>query len=240
MGVTKTNITSNGGGATASISMAEGATAVTTVVATNSRNSLSYSISGGANAALFQIGSISGVLTFRVPSIAGVYAVTVSAQGRGGGTDTQALTVTVVGAVDTTLPVLSLPNGVQLADTTATLTVSTTEPAGRVYWIETTLATPPSKAQVKLGQKSDGALAPSFGSRAVVFSGAQTITAGGVPAGTRYAYFMHEDTSGNQSLVASSPSWVQTIATTGNWILASGTWNDAGVWDDTAAWKDSP
>ncbi len=134
---------------------------------------------------------------------------------------------------------LSLPNGVQLADTTATLTVSTTEGAGRVYWIETSLATPPSKAQVKAGQKSDGTLAPSFGSRAVTVDGAQTMTAGGVPSGTRYAYFMHEDTSGNQSLVASSPSWVQTIAAPGNWILASGTWNDAGVWDDTAAWKDS-
>src|SRR5262249_13745467 len=49
-------ITSNGGGATASVSVAENSTAVTTVTATDADgtlNALTYSISGGADAAKF-------------------------------------------------------------------------------------------------------------------------------------------------------------------------------------------
>ena len=59
-------ITSNGGGATASVSVAENSTAVTTVTATDadSTGTLSYSIAGGADSALFAINSTTGVLTF--------------------------------------------------------------------------------------------------------------------------------------------------------------------------------
>ena len=60
-------ITSNGAGAIASISIAENTTAVTTVTATDSdlpSQTLTYSISGGADSGLFTIGGSSGVLSF--------------------------------------------------------------------------------------------------------------------------------------------------------------------------------
>ena len=58
-------ITSNGGGATASISFPENGTAVTTVSATEPGTTLAYSIAGGADAASFNINSTSGALTFK-------------------------------------------------------------------------------------------------------------------------------------------------------------------------------
>lgn len=58
-------IVSNGGGNTASLSVAEGETAVTTVVATDSDSpALAYSITGGADATLFTIDAVTGALSF--------------------------------------------------------------------------------------------------------------------------------------------------------------------------------
>ena len=60
-------ITSNGGGASASINVAENATAVTTVTATDAdlpAQTLTYAISGGADQALFSIDPSTGVLRF--------------------------------------------------------------------------------------------------------------------------------------------------------------------------------
>ena len=59
-------ITSDGGGSTAAISIAENTTAVTTVTAddADAGDTLSYSISGGDDAALFSIDSKTGELTF--------------------------------------------------------------------------------------------------------------------------------------------------------------------------------
>jgi len=60
------SITSNGGGATAAPTIQENTTFVTTVVATDpdSGTTLTYSISGGADAARFQINSATGALSF--------------------------------------------------------------------------------------------------------------------------------------------------------------------------------
>src|SRR5207248_1874838 len=59
-------ITSNGGGATAAVSIAENTTAVTTVAATDpdAGQTLGYSITGGADAALFTINPTTGALSF--------------------------------------------------------------------------------------------------------------------------------------------------------------------------------
>jgi hypothetical protein len=103
-------ITSNGGGATAAVSVAENTTAVTTVTATDADAgaTLSYSITGGADAARFAISS-TGVLTFvaapnfEAPTDAGidnVYDVTVQVSD-GTTTDTQAIAVTVTNVDDT-------------------------------------------------------------------------------------------------------------------------------------------
>jgi len=115
-------ITSNGGGDTATISIAENTTAVTTVMATDpdAGQTLSYSISGGADAAKFTIGSLTGVLSFvtapnfELPTDAGgnnVYDVIVQASDGLGGIDTQALAVTVTDVVENAPPIPPVPPG---------------------------------------------------------------------------------------------------------------------------------
>lgn len=96
-------ITSNLGGATAAISVAENTTAVTTVTATDDAiDTVTYSLSG-TDASKFNIDAATGVLTFKTapnreaPTDVGgdnVYDVIVTATD-GGKTDTQAVAVTV-------------------------------------------------------------------------------------------------------------------------------------------------
>jgi Ca2+-binding RTX toxin-like protein len=101
-------ITSNGGGDSAAVSRPENATTVTTVTATelDAGQFLTYSISGGADAALFTIDPNTGVLSFvaapnfEAPTDAGannVYDVVVEVTD-GIAVDTQALAVTVTNA----------------------------------------------------------------------------------------------------------------------------------------------
>ena len=97
-------ITSNGGGSTASVSVPENSTAVTTVTATDVDSpSLSFSLAGGADAALFTVNANSGVLSFisapnfEAPTDANgdnQYVLVVQASD-GSSTTTQTLTVTV-------------------------------------------------------------------------------------------------------------------------------------------------
>jgi len=113
-------ITSNGAGATASISIAENTTAVTTVTATDGdlpAQTLTYTIVGGADSALFVINTSTGVLAFvsgrnreanTDVNLDGIYDVTVEASD-GTLTDTQSISVTItdvdefdVGAVSDT------------------------------------------------------------------------------------------------------------------------------------------
>ena len=99
-------IDSNGGGNTAAINVNEGNTAVTTVHATDSDStSLIYSISGGADQALFDIDALTGALTFHTAPNASqpqdanqdnIYEVTVAASD-GNSQDTQDLSITVLG-----------------------------------------------------------------------------------------------------------------------------------------------
>ena len=115
-------ITSNGGGDTAAVSIAENTTAVTTVTATDpdGGQTLSYSIVGGADAAKFTINATTGALAFvtapdfEAPTDAGannVYDVTVQVSDGSGGIDTQAIAVTVQNVTGATI------NGTNLADT---------------------------------------------------------------------------------------------------------------------------
>jgi hypothetical protein len=97
-------ITSNGGGDTAAISVSENISTVTMVSASDAENvALTYTITGGADAALFAIDAATGVLSFvttpdhEAPSDANgdnVYEVIVEASD-GSLVDTQAISVTV-------------------------------------------------------------------------------------------------------------------------------------------------
>jgi hypothetical protein len=120
-------ITSDGGGATASVNVAENTTAVTTVTASDPDvgDVPTFSISGGTDAALFSINSTTGELTFNTapdyetPTDANtdnVYEVTVEASD-GTNIDTQAISVTVTDVLDNnTAPVISGANDLTAID----------------------------------------------------------------------------------------------------------------------------
>ena len=109
-------IGSNGGGASANVTVSENATAVTTVQATDPdlpAQTLTYSITGGADAALFSINASTGALrfvtapNFEAPADAGannVYDVVVAVSD-GLDADTQALAVTVTDQAISTVSV---------------------------------------------------------------------------------------------------------------------------------------
>lgn len=101
-------ITSNGGGAASSVSMAENTSVVTTVTALDPESAVvTYSISGGADAAKFAINPTSGALTFvNSPNFespgsvaaSNAYTVVVSAADPTGASTSQTITVTVTNA----------------------------------------------------------------------------------------------------------------------------------------------
>ena len=144
------SITSNGGGATAALNIAENGTAVTTVAATVSGGgAATYSLVAGGDAALFSINAGTGALTFlaapnfEAPADAGannVYDVTVQAVS-GVASDTQALAITVTNVNEA--PVITSSGGgasgaASVAEnTTAVVTVTSTDPenTARTYSI---------------------------------------------------------------------------------------------------------
>ena len=133
-------ITSNGGGATATLSIAENSTAVTTVTATDAdlpTPTFAYSIVGGADAAKFTVNTATGVLAFlsapnfELPTDSGannVYDVTVQVSD-GTFADTQAIAVTVT-AVNEFAPVITSNGGgataaISIAENSTTVTTVT-------------------------------------------------------------------------------------------------------------------
>jgi len=135
-------ISSNGGGATASIGISENSSAVTTVTATDADavSTLTYGISGGADAAKFSINPASGSLTFitapdfEAPTDANsnnVYEVTVQVSD-GTRSDTQAISVNIFGVNDNNPVITSNGGGATAAvtipeGTTAVTTVTATD-----------------------------------------------------------------------------------------------------------------
>jgi len=118
------------------------------------------------------------------------------------------------GAGDTTAPTLTSPFGLPLGDTSAFQGVTTNEDNGTLYFLLTTSATPPSAAQVKLGQDHTGAAAAYAFGQPVTSTGIKSNTATGLTSNTAYyGYLMHEDAAANQSAV--SASGILTTLTTG-------------------------
>ena len=123
-------ITSDGGGAMASVNAAENQTAVTDVQATDDTNSegagLVYSITGGADQLLFSVNANTGVLTFvsapdfENPTDAGmdnIYDVQVTVTDAGGLTDAQDIAVTVTDVIEA--PVITSDGGAATASVNA-------------------------------------------------------------------------------------------------------------------------
>lgn len=119
-----------------------------------------------------------------------------------------------VGGKDTTAPTLTLPLDLPLSDVTGYLGVTTDNAGGTLYYVVTTSATPPTKAQVKAGEDHASTAATFAGSQAISSTGAKTDTATGLSPNTAYyAYFMHEDAAANQSSVSAANGF--TTLTTG-------------------------
>ncbi|WP_051283782.1 FG-GAP-like repeat-containing protein, partial [Desulforegula conservatrix] len=108
-------ITSSGGGATAAINTVENTTAITTVTATDANvgQTVTFSLTGGADQSRFQINAASGSLSFinapdfESPTDNGAnntYEVIVQANDGNGGVDSQSITVTVTDAVENVIP----------------------------------------------------------------------------------------------------------------------------------------
>ncbi|MDD3079731.1 MAG: Ig-like domain-containing protein [Paludibacter sp.] len=102
-------IISDGGGATASVNVLQSSLAVTIVKATDADagDVITYSISGGTNAALFNIDVVTGNVSFKSAAQIGSYTVQVKATDRAGHYDTQDITVNVT-ATDQTPPTLTI------------------------------------------------------------------------------------------------------------------------------------
>lgn len=115
-------ITSDGGAASASLSVAENSTAVTTVAAQDADvplQTLSFAIAGGADASRFTIDAATGVLRFVSPpdledpgdaDADAVYEVVVGVFDGVGGSDTQSLSITLTG-INETAPVITSQGG---------------------------------------------------------------------------------------------------------------------------------
>lgn len=147
----ETVITSNGGGASASISIAENTTFVTTVSATDyETGTISYALSG-VDVGLFSIGAASGVVEFlsapdfELPAdsdLDNVYLITATATSSKGGVDTQNLIITVTDATEapvsvphqgTNWTVVVTLNGVDVSDKiTANARVEAEEKTSRI------------------------------------------------------------------------------------------------------------
>ena len=137
-------ITSNDGKATAKISVAENSTTVTTVASTDvdAGANATYSIVGGADSAKFAIDESTGALTFASgPDFENkldvgannVYDVTVRVSDGLGGTDTQAIAVTVTNVNEA--PTITSNSGAALAlnvdeNTTAVTTLVSSDSEG--------------------------------------------------------------------------------------------------------------
>lgn len=113
------SITSDLGGATAAINVAENSTTITTVAATDAdADTVTYSITGGADSAKFSINATTGALVFAsAPNYESptdsdtnnTYAVEVTANDGNGGTDMQEITVTVTDVNENPAPTPTPP-----------------------------------------------------------------------------------------------------------------------------------
>ena len=137
-------ITSDGAGTTALVTMDEDTTTVTTVTSDDEDvgDDPTYTITGGADSALFQIDSFTGVLSFitapdyELPQDAGSdndYEVQVTVTDEGGLTDVQDITVRVEDVFDNTPPAITSGGALSATDVnvnenqTAVMTVAASD-----------------------------------------------------------------------------------------------------------------
>ena len=192
--------------------------------------SSAWALTSAGGSGLTTINSSTGVPGGTLTATPGTYTVTVTktdsstagTNPTGGGAPPQtivrSITITVSAGADTTPPTLSSASAAG-GVATCSGSVSTNEGNGTLYTVFCASATPPTALQVEAGQDNTGAAALRAVSQAVSLSGAQTVPAGAISAGTRYAYFMHKDAAGNRSSVVASASITVTAGGVGSFNL---------------------
>lgn len=110
--------------------------------------------------------------------------------------------VTLLAGPDVTSPLLTDPTAYASGPTTASGTVTTNEATGTLFFLRNTSATA-TAAAVKAGL-----------SQAVTAAGIQTVNVTGLTASTpgNYIHYLHQDGSGNDSLVSSSAAFATPAA----------------------------
>ncbi|CAB4545317.1 unannotated protein [freshwater metagenome] len=194
-------ITSNGGLATAAITINEGATEVTTVTATGDGTPV-FSLNGGADVALFAVTG-AGALTvtardFETPQDLGAtagnntYVVVVRATDADNETVDQTLTISIAD-VDEVAPTLSASGISGATSSGGTLTFTSSEVGTYYYLIQNSAgADPADAAAVEAGATASAA----------ALAAANTIPIGGLTASTNYEVFVIvKDGANNRSAV---------------------------------------
>lgn len=205
-------ITSNGGGATATVNVAENTTAVTTVTADDPDDTPTFSITGGADKDLFTIDGTTGALSFKTaPNFESgdtSYEVEVTASD-GDATDKQMITVNVTNVNEP--PVANDDSIIVMPGTTtivpfAWLMANDTDPDGSALRIITVgdLVLPVS------GWTWDG----SFGSQTLTITSGAAVNTAGVSLFYDVSEFLGSPTLSDrgQATFTSAPA----AATTGN------------------------
>lgn len=194
-------ITSNGGQATAAITIIEGATDVTTLTATGDGTPV-FSLNGGADVALFAVTG-AGALTitardFETPQDLGAtagnntYVVVVRATDADNETVDQTLTITIAD-VDEVAPTLSAAGISGATSSGGTLTFTSSEVGTYYYVIQNSAgADPADAAAVETGASASAA----------ALAAANPIPIAGLTASTNYEVFVIvKDGAGNRSAV---------------------------------------
>jgi protocadherin Fat 4 len=197
-------ITSNGGGTSASINSGENQTSVTTVTATDPGTplqTLTYSISGGVDAARFTINSSSGVLTFVTPpnfesptdtGSNNVYDVIVQVSD-GTLTDTQSIAVTITNVNEVPTAVVDAATAVEaggLNNGTAG-----TNPSGNVLTNDTDVDASDTKTVNGVAAGVVGSASTNVGSAVTGSFGSINIAANGT-----YTYTVNNTNASVQAL----------------------------------------
>ncbi|MEL6362364.1 MAG: hypothetical protein AAFR21_14905, partial [Pseudomonadota bacterium] len=128
------------------------------------------------------------------------------------------------GGVDVTPPTLTSPIDAANGAAASTGSVITNDGTGTLYHVITTSATSPSAAQVKAGNDHTATAATDSGSQVVSSTGIKSIVGSGLSSSTQYyTHYMHEDSNGNQSTVASASGFTTAAPDTTAPTLSSAT-----------------
>lgn len=141
---------------------------------------------------------------------ADVYSIRALNTSRAVTSATQTVTVNVAAAI----PNLSLPTEASITGTTATVGCTTDQGDGTLYFYVSTSATAPTAANLKDGT---GTSAGMFGNQASPGTGIETFPVTGLSQSTAYyTYFIHNNASGDSTILESGVWYTQEVLTADN------------------------